>query len=86
MTSFVFFLVLLAAFLHAGWNSFSGGTVAATLNGSNASTARIGTVASQSSTGGFYGWDDTLGAPDEVGGVGYIVGDNGGYQFSFIAD
>ena len=48
------------------------GTVGLSLNGSPLSLSGVPTSAG----GNFYGWDDSLGAPDEVAGVALIDGTN----------
>lgn len=66
-------------------NEFSGGTVATSLNGRPVDLA--GTGAQQSAEGVFYGRDQGLSAPDEVGGIASITnGTRAAVIGVFVAD
>ena len=68
-------------------NSISGGTIRAELNDVDVTSDHIGaTTTSTGFIGKFFGWDDSLGAPDEVAGLGFVQGDEGFIQILFIAD
>ncbi len=66
---------------------FSGGTIAFYKNGNPVSASTIfGTIATQNQAGSFYGYDSTIGAPDEVGGIAYESGNHGTMKLVFLAD
>lgn len=65
-------------------NSFTGGTIATSLNGSDVDF--VGANATNTIFGNFYGYDNSLSAPDEAGGVVLMQGDEGKILGTFIAD
>ncbi len=68
-------------------NSFSGGNIAFYKNGASVSyDTVIGSNINALTGGNFYGYDSTIGAPDEVGGVVIQEGIQGTMHLVFVAD
>ena len=66
---------------------FNGGTIEFYKNGAPVSASTIiGTIASSGQGGSFYGYDSTIGAPDEVGGIAYQSGNVATLKLVFLAD
>ena len=68
-------------------NSFSGSEIAFYKNGASVSYDSVIGFNIESLMGGnFYGYDPTIGAPDEVGGVLIQTGIQGSLDLVFVAD
>ena len=68
-------------------STFNGGSIEFYKNGAPVSASAIfGTIASSGQGGSFYGYDSTIGAPDEVGGIAYQSGNLGTLKLVFLAD
>lgn len=65
-------------------NQFSGGRASGTFIGTP--SPDIGTVVRTEAEGNFFGFDQGIGAPDEVGGVFDIGGTSGAVTGTFLAD
>lgn len=65
--------------------SFSGGTISLLIDGSSADGILGGNIQSQFG-GNFYGYDDALDIPDELGGIALKAGDDGYVALYFAAD
>ena len=66
-------------------SSFSGGTLTASLGGADVTSNLIGTPQTTTTSGNFYGWDNSAGAPEEVAGASLVTGSSGILAGSFIA-
>ena len=68
-------------------NGFAGGTVEFYKNGAAVSASSLfGSGVTGAQGGNFYGYDTSIGAPDEVGGIAFQTGSIGTLKLVFLAD